>query len=209
MDTGRSAWLWIVVVIVVTAACGGGPIRPTALPPDTTPLTAVPTRIEISGQDSVEPGETVQLTATAYFSDGTSKNVTDQGTWFSSDATVLALAGAGLVSARARGESFVSVDYGGVQAGRVLFGLPKGTYRLTGVVREDGRPIDGAQVEITSGAGAGLSDITEKGEYRIYGVAGDTQVRVIRPDFEPVVQSLDINANQSLDFDLKRGRTPG
>jgi hypothetical protein len=207
MENIRPAALsWMLLPIVFVAACDGGPNRPTDLPAGASVQTVLPTRIEIAGEDSVVPGETTQLTATAYFSDATSHNVTQESTWISSDVSVFALSGPGLVSARARGESFVRVEYHGVQAGRLLFALPRGTYRLAGVVREEGQPIDGARVEIMSGAGRGLFAITDGGHYRIYGVAGDTQVRVTRPDAEPAVLSLDINTNQTLDFDLKSRR---
>jgi hypothetical protein len=206
MENIRPAALsWMLLSIVFVAACDGGPTRPTDLA-EPSVQTVFPTRIEIAGEDSVAPGATTQLTATAYFWDATSRNVTEQSTWISSDVSVFGLSGPGLVAAHARGESFVRVEYQGVQAGRLMFAMPRGTYRLAGVVREDGQPVDGARVDITSGAGKGLFAITDKGQYRIYGVAGDTQVRVTRPDSEPVVSSLDINTNQTLDFDLKARR---
>ncbi len=204
MEKGRPAALsWMLLPIVFAAACDGGPNRPTPVVPDVSVQAVFPSRIEITGEDSVPPGDTTQLTATVHFSDGTSRNVTEEATWLSSDVNVFGLSGPGVVSARARGESFVRVEYRGLQAGRLLFVMPRGTYRLTGVVRKDGEPIDGARVEITSGAGTGLFAITDNGRYRIYGVAGDTQVRVTRPDSEPAVRSLDVNTNQSLDFDFK------
>ncbi|MBA2301056.1 MAG: carboxypeptidase regulatory-like domain-containing protein [Acidobacteria bacterium] len=60
-----------------------------------------------------------------------------------------------------------------------------------------------ALVEVTAGSGAGLFARTGlEGRYRLYGVAGDTQVRVTKEGFQPRVQSVTVSDHQAQDFDL-------
>lgn len=52
-------------------------------------------RLEVAGPSAVPPGETAQFRATAHFSDGTTRDVTGEAAWLSSNSSVLTLSGGG------------------------------------------------------------------------------------------------------------------
>jgi hypothetical protein len=182
------------------AACGGG----VTAPANVSGMVGV-TRIEISGPESVSPGESARLIAIARFTNGSVRDVSADATWHSTDAAVLSVSDQGTATAHTRGETNIIVSYNGGRATKLVFGLPHGTYRLAGKVTENGLGVDGAHVEVMSGAGRGLTATTLKGEYRIYGVAGDTVVQVRKAEYEPAEQSIDLGQHGTLDFDLKPG----
>ena len=110
-------------VAIATIACGGGtstsntPAKPSPPPP---PPSV--TSIALSPQNSaVTVGKTLQLTATATFSDGTSKNISSSSStnWISSDKTVATVNG-GLVTGLKLGVVTVSVASGSVNASTLL-----------------------------------------------------------------------------------------
>jgi hypothetical protein len=188
-------------------ACGDDP--PTRPGPITNPPPAGPTvtRLELSGPEAIPPGETAQFTATARMSDGSTRDVTREALWISLSPAVLTVNASGQVTAASmRGEAMIRAVHNAMSASRLAYSMPTGTFKLTGSVREAGFPIDGARVEILSGAGMGLSATTSSGLFRIYGVAGDTQVRVSRSDYDTVTRSLDIIGHSSLQIEMKRSR---
>jgi hypothetical protein len=195
-----------ILLLGVLAACDGPTSPSRSTPPSPTPGAATLTRVEMTGSDAVPPGETRQLTAIAHFSDGASTNVTNDSTWSSSNTNTLAFTAPGAATGRARGEVTVRASYRALQASRVMFVMPAGTFRLTGRVTEAGFPINGAQVDVVSGAGAGLSTMTVGGLYRFYGVAGDTQVQVRMGGYDLATQTIDVAENRSLDFELRANR---
>ena len=84
--------------------------------------------------------------------------------------------------------------------------LPAGTFRLSGIVVESNTPaavLSGARVEVTDGPRAGLSATTlSNGSYRLYGLSGDTQMRVTRNGFQPLVLNVPVSGHQTQNFDL-------
>jgi hypothetical protein len=193
----------LVVGLSLAAACEQSPLTPTGF--DGTRAgesSQPPSSIEITGAESVVPGETAQLTATARFADG-QRDVTGEVIWSTSNPDVMTVSSTGSVSARERGEVTIRAFLSGVQASRTTFSLPRGTYRLSGSVLLGGAPANGAVVEVLSGAGTGLSAVTVDGRYRIYGVAGDTSVQVTMTDCETERQMIDINRHETLDFELQ------
>ena len=56
---------------------------------------------------------------------------------------------------------------------------PAGTFRLSVVVNEDPALALDVRVEVVSGVGAGLFDVTPvNGRYDLYGVAGDAEIGI-------------------------------
>jgi hypothetical protein len=193
----------LAVGLCVAVACDQSPLAPTRF--DDTRAgesSQLPSSIEITGAESVIPGETAQLTATARFTDG-QRDVTGEVIWSTSNPDVMTVSATGSVSARDRGEVTIRAFLNGVQGSRTTFSLPRGTYRLSGSVRLGSAPVNGAVIEVLSGAGTGLSAATEDGRYRIYGVAGDTRVQVTMTDCETERQMIDINRHETLDFELQ------
>jgi hypothetical protein len=73
-------------------------------------LSVIPDRLDL-----VE-GDLVKLTATAYFSDGQTGDVTQQASWITGDGSVVQIEGDGEVLAIGVGETTVDVGYEGVQS---------------------------------------------------------------------------------------------
>jgi hypothetical protein len=151
----------------------------------------------------IAPGESAQLVANAVKSDGTVENVTTQSQWTPVSSTVLAVSGSGLVTARARGEQFVSARYSTRTASARILVLPKGTYRLGGSVREAGFPISNATVTVISGVETGLSTISGfEGFYSLYGVSGPVQIQIKKEGYLNRIESVDVNAHKNVDFQI-------
>jgi hypothetical protein len=177
------------VLAGVLIACDSRPTSPTP----TSEATFSPIRIEIQGPQRVPPGQTAQLAAIAFARDGSSRNVTATASWRAFRVAILTVQ-AGLVSGVAVGESNVEAVFNGLRSTREVIVVPAGTYRLFGSVSEAdyaGIPVVDARVEATSGQGAGVQTTTAPdGRYRLYGVAGDTTLRVSKEGYQTHTQNL-------------------
>ena len=167
-------------------------------------------RVTIGGADSVAPGQTAQLSATAVLSNGSTRIVTDV-TWESSNHELMTVSQTGLVKATdARGEGQITVSYQGDlavasvaarSAKQTLLVLPTGTYVLSGSVTDGGMPLTDVEVELTSGTGAGMAAIANP-SFKFYGVAGDTEIRVTKSGYETQVRRVSVTQHQTQGFDL-------
>jgi hypothetical protein len=181
----------------------GSPVAP--LPPGATPAI---TRIEIAGPASVPPGEAVQFSATARLSDGSSRDVTTEARWNSSKPAVVSVSPGGRVTGHETGEAMVSASVGSAAGTREVIVVPRSTFRIVGLVTEAdaaSAPVVAARVAVTAGLGAGLFATTgEDGRYRLYGVAGDVELRITKDGYQPhgqryqVADHLMLNAQLNL-----------
>lgn len=108
--------LFIGVAGFAIACSGGNKTSPTAPSSSSTisgPAAATLSSIAVTGS-APAVGGTAQFTATATFSDGTTKNVTASATWASSNTTVLAVASTGVASGIGLGNANVQATYQGV-----------------------------------------------------------------------------------------------
>jgi hypothetical protein len=173
------------------------------LPPGATPSIA---RIEIGGPASVPPGEAVQLSATARLADGSSRDVTTEARWNSANRTVLSVSPDGVATGHEAGEAMVSVHFGSATATREVIVVPRSTFRIVGLVTEaDARSaaVVGARVAVTAGVGAGLFATTgEDGRYRLYGVAGDVELRITKDGYQPHAQGYQVGDHLMLNAQL-------
>jgi trimeric autotransporter adhesin len=95
--------------ILGLAACGGGGSS------QTTNNGPSLTSIQVAGlTGSVVAGQTQQLTASARFSDGSTKDVTATATWSSSNAGIATVAPGGMLTAKASGQCSVSAKIGSI-----------------------------------------------------------------------------------------------
>jgi hypothetical protein len=159
-------------------------------------------RLELAGPASVPPGETAQFTATAFYSDGSSRDVSAEAAWIS-NGTVLSFSTTGLATGHKPGETTISVRFGGrdvVRPGVMV--LRPGTYRLTGSVRDAGLAVSGAEVAVSAGPAEGLATFATAGYYNLYGVFADAEIRVRRSGYEEQKKRIVVTAHQTLDFDL-------
>ncbi len=120
--TCRSRWQTGSLVLSVTMSalllgCGGSP-APTA-PSSPTPPTAPATLTGVTltpATMAIRVGESLEVTARAQFSDGSSQEVTAQATWQSSNPTVLGIIAPGKALAMASGTADLRAAYQGMNS---------------------------------------------------------------------------------------------
>jgi hypothetical protein len=203
----REILILSLLVALTTACSDASPTRPSRAPLGSG--AAAPARIELMTPQSVVPGTSALVTLMAYFDDGSVRDVTAAATYASSDTSILAFVAPGRLSAAAAGEATISVTYLGLCIARLMFAMPRGTFRLVGTVSDEGLAVGGAEVRVLSGAGTGLSALTtETGHYRLYGVAGDTRIEVRKDRYTIYVETIDIGENTQHDVELTPEAVP-
>lgn len=173
---------------------------PTA-PSTTTPPPFV-SRLRLSGPDTVHIGQPTPFTLTAEYSDGTSRDVTGEAIWRSSRPDVVELTAPGVFTGRAKGEASISASLTGRTStiGEVIV-VPPGTYRLIGTVRDAGVPVD-ARVQVEDDVSGSVEVDAVRGNYVIYGVAGEARITVRKDGYETQTRVQRIDAHQRVDFEL-------
>ena len=198
----RRNWLLLVGFAMMAAGCDEIPTAPSPMPGQVS-LSRTMARLDLSGAASIAPGQTVQYVARALYTDHLWEDVTSRVTWVSSDPSVLTISPGGTAAAVDRGEAVVSASLEGQTATKSpVFVVPLGTYRLSGLVMDDGTGVSDAEVTVLSGAGAGLTTRTVGGAYRLYGVAGDTEIRVRKDGYQSASELLDVSSPAVLNFRL-------
>ena len=164
-------------------ACGG-PAAPSGLIKE----------VVISGPAQVAPGASAQLTATAKYTDGSTRDVTSEAAWRSVTPDVLRVTSGGSVQAVGRGETVIGADFQQVRGTKLMLVLEPGTYKLYGRITEERESLEGATVEVVSGTGTGLKTTTDvRGQYALYGVAGSIRFRVSAHGFEDRTQDVTVS----------------
>lgn len=108
-----------VAMAVLVNSCGGSSPSSSAITP-TAPTAPTITTLVLSGWlQPLRAGDTVQLAATAIYSDGTNRVVTSEATWVSSNRSV-ATVQAGLVTTRAEGFASITAWHSGRSANQDL-----------------------------------------------------------------------------------------
>ena len=154
---------------------------------------------EIVGPDTVALGGTAQFKALGRYSDGSSRDISTQVEWRSRNPTVLSISATGLATGHENGEGSLSVTLGGNHfafTGEVIV-VPAGTYRLSGDVLDEKFPLPSeAQVTVSAGSAAGLTTTIRGGFFRLYGVVGDTEIRINTPGYEEHRQRTQVSSHQ-------------
>ncbi len=114
------------MLAVLAMACGGSKNTPTAPSTPASPSLSAITLTGYSGTPLNRRDQTVQLTATARYSDGATRDVTATAAWRSDNAAVATVSGSGLVTAVGDGEATVVAELQGVAGTvRLRVDLPK------------------------------------------------------------------------------------
>ena len=185
---------------------GGGPSTPT------TPSAPTVTSVTVTGPaGNPGTGQSAQFTATANFSNATTQNITTQASWQSSNSSIAAVSGSGMVTAVAPGEVEIRATYQSVTgSSRITVVLLR--FTLSGVVREEGSngPIPDARVEITDGQNAGRNVTTPgDGSYSITELlAENLTVRTSRSGYETNSRVIQLQQDTRQDIALKRASSP-
>jgi trimeric autotransporter adhesin len=110
MKAHRALAIWLCLSLLT--ACGSGSLAPgVGGSSRSTSLQSI--QVAPSGP-SISLGENQQFTATGFYSDGSSKNITTSAVWTSSDAGVGTISGTGFATSRATGSTTISATLSGV-----------------------------------------------------------------------------------------------
>ena len=191
---------------LIVASCDKSPTRPSVQPPTGTPGAPVAgsvVRIAITAPASIEPGGSGQLTANAIKSDGSVENVTSQAQWTSTNARVLQVSSAGIVTAGERGEANLNARYQNRSGTAQMMVLPGGTFRLSGQVSDGGFPLEGVTVTVIGGTGEGLTTLTgTTGAYALYGVAAQVRLHAKKDGYLNRIEEVQVTENRALGFEM-------
>lgn len=208
MRNRRTAYLLGVAILLAgtSGACGDDDSPRNPVTPTPTPNTPVPPRtirIRLTGPTTVSIGEPSQFTVAAEMSDGTTRDATTEATW-RTNTTYLEMTAPGRFVGRASGEAFVNAQIPGVGSSTIsaIIVVPRGTFRLSGTVRDQGVPIRGATVAIDSEALGRTTIVATDGTFRVYGVGGLTRVSAAKDGYETAFKDQTISSHQSIDLDL-------
>jgi hypothetical protein len=189
--------------VLLLTACGDDPLPTT--PPNVPVVTVTTTSVEIVGPRSIAPGQTIQFTAIAHRSDGTTLDVTNTAAWRCFPVTAMSISATGLATGLALGESFIQVVSSNRFSSKEIVVVPTGTYRLVGLVGEldvPTAPVVGARVEV-AGSSAVFAITDASGRYRLYGVpSGNVQLQLSKDGYETNVVSVLVSDHQTQNFTL-------
>jgi len=143
----------LVAALALACACGSGRTAPTG------PATQTVTSVTVAGDAT---GPRFQCVATAHFSDGSGRDVTNESTWESSMPSIATVSAQGLVSVVAAGTVDIRATFRQT-TGSFRFAANPPAHTLSGVVRDssNGRSVAGALVQIVDGANDGRRSTTD------------------------------------------------
>ena len=192
-----------ILLAVLFVACDKNPGRPT-------PVPGVPSvvRLELAGPGSIAPSAAEQFRATAHMSDGSQRDVTAEAAWSSANGSIVSVSSGGLATAHERGETDIRAAVSQSISTKVVMVLPPGTFKVSGQVLDEHFSVTDARVEVTAGSATGLSTLSQRGHYALYGVSGPTEIRAAKEGYQPRVETLDVIGHRILDIPLIFLRPP-
>jgi hypothetical protein len=129
--------------------------------------------------------------------------MTAQSSWQSQSPSVLSIDSAGRATGRQLGESVVTARSAGMTSTTEVVVVPAGTFRLSVIAREAGSIFLDVRVDVLEGRGAGLSSTRlVNGRYAIYGVAGDTLIRVSGRGYREHNQRLVVADHTTIEVEM-------
>jgi len=181
-------------MVAVIQACGDDPGTRPNPPSGPSPALAALVRIEIAGPRTVAPGESIQLRVIGQLADGSTVDLADQASWRSQQDDIVSVDASGHATGRQSGETVVSVSAGSRSASTQVLVVPAGTFRLSVIVNESSASALDVRVEVVRGVGKGLFDTTPvSGRYDLYGVAGETEIRISGSGYQEEVRRIVVN----------------
>ena len=187
-----------VLGLAAVSACGNSP---------TEPFDGVK-KLEVTGPTTAAPGQTLRYVATAHYVDGSTRDVTGDVTWNSTNSGLLSFTSPGVVTAKFNGEADVTAIFHVFNVKVHVLVLEPGTFKLTGTIKErggGGLPF-GGRISILSGVGQGK--LAFGGAYMFYGVAGPIRLEVSSTGYVSGVHDIDVTGHTVHDFELVPVETP-
>jgi Carboxypeptidase regulatory-like domain len=164
-------------------------------------------RIEVSAPDSIPPGESAQLAATAIKTDGSTENVSASATWSSSTTRVIQIAAGGRATAVGVGEAVVTARFQSRGGSRLVLSLPTGTYKVSGRITEGSLALPGVSLRVTRGTGEGLTTTSDSsGRFSLYGLAGDVRIQASKAGYLDAFRDLSVGSTLTDNFELAPAR---
>jgi Carboxypeptidase regulatory-like domain/Bacterial Ig-like domain (group 2) len=197
----------VFAAIVLAAACGSNPVSTTAPTPVTpSPQPPVPpTLVAMTVDGPAAIVSSAQMTASAHYSDGSTRDVTSLASWESSAPPFATVSSTGAVTAVATGSTEVRATYQNfVGTMRVAVTKTPVTFVLTGIVRDAStqQPLAGVELHMIGDA-AGRTTTNAVGEYRLAGLPGlRILVEFTRSGYELLEISVTMTGDQSRDVSL-------
>ncbi len=189
-------------VLTTFAACAG---NTTSSPASPTPVAGL---FEVRVTSGTMTDTTIQLSATARFVDGSSRDVTSSATWVSSDTSLATVSPTGLVTAVGSGSVDARATYQGVTGTLTMqVGRPIQRFGVSGVVREvgaGGGGLAGVRLEIVRGPGAGsVATSDDSGSFRLGGVMGMVDITASKPGYiDWRLQNLTVDRDMRMDVGI-------
>jgi hypothetical protein len=197
----RSGWLPLAAAAaaLVAPGCGPSPTSPSGLLPPSGPILI---SLIITGNPSLSAiGQTTQLAALASYSDRSTRDVTRESEWRSTDPSVVTVSATGLVTVVGFGVGRVEVTFGSRAANPLPISVwPPGLFAVSGRVREPGQ---GGILNVrVLDAATGLSTTTAgDGGFFLGGIAGP-ELTFESTSFETA--RVAVRPNDSLDVAMQR-----
>jgi hypothetical protein len=189
-------------VLMLVSCAGGGDMNPTSPTPAPTP-SATATAVTVTSP--AVSGSTFQLTATARFSDGSTRDVTAISAWTTSNASVATVSTTGLVTIVGSGNVEFRATYQSVVGTLAIQTTPG--FLLSGNIQEaapDVSAVSGVRVEIVSGPGAGtLATSDSAGSFRFNRLTGVVAIEATKTGYLPWrIANLTIDHDMTLQIGL-------
>ena len=196
----------IAVSFLLTLACDGDKAPTTPQPPFVPAATTVSFAVSPPIQ-TIPPGQTARLTATAHYSDGSTRDVTSQASWTSSQVRV-ATVSAGAVTGVALGRTMIRANFERFSTAMTIVIQPDGTFILKGKVTEPGGVVVGsAAVEVISGP-PNQAITNSIGDYELFGMAGTFILRVGKTGYFDERRTVTMSGDQSLAVEITPRSAP-
>ena len=194
---------------LLLVSCGsdsGNPASPTA-PSGGFQAPANILRIDVSAPESIAPGESAPLTATAVKSDGSTENVTTSAVWSSSSTRVIQIGGDARATAVSVGEATVQARFQSRAGGRLVLVVPADTHKVSGRITEGELPLQGVSLRVIRGTGEGLSATSDfNGRFALYGVAGEVRIQASKAGYLDTFRDLSVGSTVTDNFELAPAR---
>ncbi|MBA2301486.1 MAG: IPT/TIG domain-containing protein [Acidobacteria bacterium] len=151
-------------------------------------------------------GETTQLTATATFSDGVTRDVSSEARWSTSIASAATVSAAGLVTARSLGSSVIGTGFPFSGSPSMFRSVtvtitPPGTFTSRGRAREPGAgSLTAVRVLHLHTGQTASTDVN--GYYSVGGLTGAPRFSFVKADFENV--EIDVAPDRATDIPMQR-----
>ena len=197
--TARAAVRHVLLLAALAGAAACGDKVPTA---PSSPSVG-PYALTVDGTLSLhQPGDSSQLTLTATFPGGNTKDVTRDAFWSCKCAATLANMSAGLVTARAYGKGEILVTYATLFQSIPVRVAPEGVFLIEGTVT-NARQSKVADVEVTSASGTYSTTSDASGRFDVPAV-GPTTLRVSMSGYDTVIRQMTVNQDDQVIVELQQ-----